>query len=575
MVVNCLILLPSSYGDKLIDSCVNKVAYNLFYDREILIINPGRINGVFFLNNTNYVYNFLNESLETIPEEINNYLIYVDNQTSSRLLNEVQEHKKLISPFTRVILIFENEDSITEYFETFWKKNIFKIVGIRKENLTLFVIDFDKFKCQTPIPLKRSSCSAKIDLNLFKLRNCDLKVTRSEYEAMLVDGNVTNSGLAMQLVRLISEKEKLNLHFNKPSNKYAFEIAESFTYYQVLDEFETGVSDIYIGIACSTYEQHVLFYCTYPVYEEKIYLIVPKPKLLSMDKLMYRISADEVALLFHASFAVGVAVLNIFGKFVDEKYFHHFVNCAIFLFALQIGSSVPDVSITTISLRFFLIFYYVHSLMFNNVWQAKLYAISVIPMYEKPIRTLRDVLDSGLTMRFQTSAGLLFLFRTEEDQEIFDRYEASNRTQVDGDMEDFVKTTDFITVANEINLRANTQYKKLYDKIPIFRFNIIEIMRMYHPFYEQYNSRVIQAHEEGFFVKWLNDAEWELLIQHTYHQSQYDTTASLEFKLDPILFIYKIGIILSIIVFVIEVLSPVFKNYIRKFKFGSKNEMSI
>lgn len=430
------------------------------------------------------------------------------------------------------------------------------------------MIDFEQFTCKTPIPLKTSSCSAKIDSNMFKLRNCDLKVTLPEYEAMLVDGNVTNSGLAMQIVRLISEKEKLHLHFNKPSNKYAFEIAESFTYYQVLDEFDTGVSDIYIGIAGATYEQHVLFYCTYPVYEEQIYLIVPKPKLLSMDKLMYSISADDVALLFHASFAIGVAVLNMFGKFVDEKYFNNFIHCAIFLFALQIGSSVPDVTITTASLRFFLVFYYIHSLMFNNFWQAKLYAISIIPMYEKPIRTLRDVLDSGITMRFQTSAGLLFLFRNEEHQEIFDRYETSNRTQVDGDMEDFVKTRDFITVANEINLRANTQYKKLYDKIPIFRFNIIEIMRMYHPLYEQYNLRIIQAHEEGFFVKWLNDAEWELLIQHTYHKSQYDTTATLEFKLDPILFIYKIGIIFAIIVFVIEILSPMFITYIRKFKFG-------
>lgn len=559
LILMCFSEINGFYKQKL-NICINNVVKRFYTDREIILTNPDK--GLLAsLNTSNYIFDLENLLFDDIPSDITtNYLIFTND--NNNVIGNIEMAQNLKSPLTRIIFVSETEELITEIFEILWEKNIYKVVGIDKYDNTIYTLDFDKFSCKRPVALKKLSCDENLGLEKFKLQNCELKVSLPEYEAIIIDKNVTKSGIFMQLLELIVEKEKFKPIFNEPSNVYPEEIAKSHSYTTVMEEFESNFSDIYIGLASMTYEENFLFYCTHPLYEETTYFIVPKPRLLPIGTVISNLFRGKLGTFFHLTFIIGVILLRIFSFFAEENYFKSLSHCTAYLFTLQIGYSVPKIKVFRISVRMFLFCFFVHSIIYNNYWQGQLYSISVKPFYEKPIKTLRDVLNSNLTMRFQTSAALTFLLLDDDHQKVFDTFQPSEQTDVHYDFDEFVIKRDFVTFSNDLTLRTRPQHKNLYDKIPTFKFYVIHVMKKYHPLFEQYNSRILAIRESGIIMKWLNDAEWTYLLVKNSEDIKDEGNFSV--KINPILFMYGFGIAISSIVFVFEIIFWVCSKYICK-----------
>jgi hypothetical protein len=413
---------------------------------------------------------------------------------------------------------------------------------------------------------------------------CPIKVANIGVDPyVILTGNYTQNdgstgykvtGLSVEIVDLVFEKMNLTAVFLPPAIS-----TESDPYFEVLSDFEDGLSDVVTGaipllpiVVTSSYDATI----PYGHAEMKMLLPCPKPipgteKVLTTFSLSVWLTMGLVLLLSTAVFwCVGRSPYR--SVFRGTHAYRSLSNCFYNAWAVLMGVSVPQLP-TTANLRVFFLLYVCYCFAISTVFQAFFVSYLVEPEYGNKIETFDALLHSDIIYGY--NPGLDIILQTVPYPE---RSQFKDRKKLQAECGDTMKCVERMITKGDIASIIDPMHASYLASVMgivdinkvICRFEesfiasgIIILFKKGNPLLDTVNVLMRRCLEAGLLeIRWSE-------LQHRAHlrsrgkliEDNSDMFVPFAAShLMPAFVVLVVGNILSLVVFTVELIKRVRKQ---------------
>lgn len=354
------------------------------------------------------------------------------------------------------------------------------------------------------------------------------------------------------------------IKYGPKNDVYGKEALETYSFTELLEDFKSGLGDIYLSFCNLNFITYKQFDISVYVVEESIIFVIPKPKKIEDWRLLATIFNSKLWISIVVGFLISVGVFALIAINTNSGRLKYFAHCFFLIFCtfLNMGYNIYP---RTFKLRILYVCLVLFSLNINAYLQGKLYSNMSKPVYEKEITNTVDLLDSGIPLIFNRATSLLFLFNGPVNLRVYRTYIPSENIYVDDDLIGVVKNQDYATVIRGGILDTHPYARPLITKFDITKLRASICVKRYHVLFEKIDEYVTRFVEHGIVNKFITN------MKHTYGLDCYKShncnfsnkrTVKLSRKnLQAAFFIYAVGIILACLIFLGEMSVGRLKNW--------------
>lgn len=536
------------------DAVKLKILKNTFQDKSIRI------------SNTNETFSF-SSRFSTI---------LIDNISAFRNFEHFIDVKRFNhAGYHTVILLNGTFDDVHEIFSTFWSRNITNVMAFINNNGTL-LLSFDPFadpqQCGSTRPkvvnrFKNGKFVNKIVMRKFfsNMNRCPVTVTTfkegmSVFKETFPNGSYALRGHEIRMIHMIADMLNftLNLRFRDGVQQWGL-IYENGTFTRGFADLNDRKTDILMGDLFIRKIRLKYFDSSVPYLNRPLLLaLTPQLKLDLIDKFLSPFQA-AVWILLLFTFCTGVTVIfiiNIRFQFL-KKYFYghkvkHPITNLIMAFIGQPQSPLPRNNFG----RFTLMMTLILCLIIRNLYQGYLYKFLQSDRRQKEPQTVDELIEKEYTFVL-----------SESNLEIIHNFQQKIRYRPKPlDANKSVDLYSFLGTSEKIAYFCSYDEIILYSmKHDTFPFKICK-----QPFVH-INCALI--FNKNFFLKKTIDEAIQRIVVYGFIKHwmrEFDKTDKWKIKnFDPIVMTFEhlsgafylliIGIIISLIIFLIEILIHKFK----------------
>lgn len=457
-------------------------------------------------------------------------------------------------PRRKYLIFMESRENVDEVFRYLKKMFIIKIILIVFDDAANYQIYRTDNICKEPTyKIEKGSCNDIKETKFLKrrdtnLRGCPLKVialpwyTSDNYAAYEPGRKI---GITIRPMFLLRQKFGANVSFTVPNR------SEQLIIGSPEGEISTIDGDV---VACSLFRglfnSFKYFELTNSIMREKILWFVSKPEQYN--------NLETVLNVFHYKFLLVYVIVYLLEIVIDRIYISvhqlkktDLSTSMLQIFLLGLGCCIHKMPKSTVK-RIFLISYIYFSFFVCLTFHTRLSSVLTVPMYEKPINSLEELLQSSYTIFLSTRAKLYYENLTNPLAKMVMKratfYTKNNDTMSDVQM--VLNNPKSAAISRKLKC-SFAEYRSAH-KFPDEIISIIDISYVlpngsYFMYYLDDIVRLVQEH--GFLGKWTN----EVMYEHTPKES--DKLKSLHMSQFQAAFTaWTFGIVISAIVFVAEII---------------------
>ncbi|EEZ99852.1 hypothetical protein TcasGA2_TC002634 [Tribolium castaneum] len=453
-------------------TCVTKIVEENFNLSRTVIITDNQLDtnihnfsGIIRIDDTNL------DALRQIDEKINHFIISFANTDRLNATLSFLKQTYCFNSRAKYLVTVESLDDVQLISETLWFYRLYKSVLLGHDG-EIFEIDLKKSKCGSdirPAALSWFSC---------------------------------------------------------PEDPvYAEELLESYSFNAVLDDFERGYADIFLGLGNNL--PYAIFETTGTIYDDNLYWVVPKAQRMPFYKAMIRYFPFSFWMCILLAFFLTCAIFSIIvGKFREENRFKDMTRNILYIYSIGLNVAIPKLP-KNFTLRVLVLIYCYISLLTCTILQGSLYDILKNPLYDNDITNLDKLLESGLPMKFTDGLSVLFIYNGAQNRRVFDKYIGMNVLLVEC-LDLLISEKNFATVVDTGALIMRPNIRQSVNIFDIAYFQTVFYMRKCHELFNVFDRELKHIVESGFVDKFVSDMRWKCFLKY---KTDYDHGA-LQFSLE-------------------------------------------
>lgn len=348
----------------------------------------------------------------------------------------------------------------------------------------------------------------------------------------------------------------MQLKYGPETDKYLKEIKETYSFAELLQDLEDGLGDIYLGFCNMNFITYRQFDITYFVLEDSVIWIVPKPKKIEDWRLLVTVFTSKLWLSIVAGFFCCVTIFTAIAICTSSGRFDNVANCFFLIYStfLNMGYNIYP---RTFKLRIICVCLVLFALNINAYLQGKLYSNMSQPVYEKEIANTVELLETGMPLIFNRATSLLFLFNGPVNLQVYRTYIPSNNTNAGDDLIEVVENQNFATIVTESILNTRPYARPLVTKFDVVRLKASMCVKRHYVLFEKIDELVKKFVEHGFVEKLTSQLKHScgLLCYTNENCSSISNkrTVKLSYQnLEAAFFVYKVGLAVACVAFVVE-----------------------
>lgn len=173
-----------------------------------------------------------------------------------------------------------------------------------------------------------------------------------------------------QLLQIVSKTRSIILNTLNINRRYALEIGQVNTYYNIKEDMKINNSVIYTGIAPNSVFGSLNFDVIDIRLDQLVIFLIPTPRKLTRFESMGKLLTNQAWLLFSATFLISFVAIKLIGNRSTDEHFKKFADVIYHLTALLTSTAVPKWP-STVTLRIVFVFYAFYSLVIDVVLQGR------------------------------------------------------------------------------------------------------------------------------------------------------------------------------------------------------------
>lgn len=582
-----------------------------YYDQGIHKSSMEEINYETIINKQNSKFQMLiskynkREKLITVPHiKPSYYVIYINrnvavNETSSgwKLLRQYKESWNPRAYFIFVVLQQEtvyDDDNILAIIvlNSLWKINIYKTVLLFRNfngcNQTKLITasPFNGKICRllrstNDLSFLDLSVNQSLRIPLFNYKphmdfqGCTMIAETFTYPPFSISNihniyatwqiNITKhlyaSGIEFKLLCLLAEKFNVKLEYktNDLSNNHWYEFTPDGRPVGMVEDILMYDTDFAFAGTVPTH--FIYFLAEYSRWHsfDSFTWFVPDPNPIPQWKIVFIVFETNIWLMIINTFVIFSILFYVFSKFKFDKKNNTFCSLSyhiMMMYSSMLGVSIPFPPKLN-NLRFLFLAWSIYSLHISAIYQQNMYSLMMNPIMEGEINSLHELKQSGL----KTCVNKLYydlliqVFNTSGE---LNTYIICNNQ---------LKIITNIMANKNISLlekRMNTDFTgRLYHnqlrKLPevFISYPVSILMTKAHVALEGLNMLIQRVVESGLLKKWTQDL-FLMVPKADMHQDMEDLSSPKVlglYDLQCAFFIWIFGIIFSILMFILEIIS--------------------
>lgn len=342
--------------------------------------------------------------------------------------------------------------------------------------------------------------------NIKNLYRCPVKVSTYHNPPTIVDtssGGFANcTGLEVNVLVFILQSLNATVAFKiiPPTNGSFFG-----TYANVLSDLDSGSADIVIGALPLHEILYVNYDPTVPYFYTPVQWVVPCPKPSRRWGTIFKVFPLSVWLCIFICFVVVIIVMWLVASSSEHFNYSSVQYCLLSAWAVVLGTSAPKKPQTPSVRLIFLSWIWV-SFALCVIFQAFFTTFLVNPGFDRKIKTMDDLLRSGIKYGYTVDYGLVadYTVKTSNLKKCLDPNVC---------LEYAIKYGNYATVSNTFHTdyyRAKLSWHDSHLTVctmddDIIHVNVVMYLTKGHPLLQQINEATKAMVESGLMEKWKND----------------------------------------------------------------------
>ncbi|KAJ9601295.1 hypothetical protein L9F63_000517 [Diploptera punctata] len=291
---------------------------------------------------------------------------------------------------------------------------------------------------------------------------------------------------------------------------------------------------------------------------------VPCPEKTVRHGNFYKVFGPGVWLLFFISCVLMAMVADLLHRSTKCEYLDSLTYSLYCVWAVVTSVSVPQMPTTT-KLRIVFFVWVCYCLAISNIFQSFFTSFIIEPGTEEQISTIEEFINQDLSL-FGNSEGFFVFFQLELKEEVNDEF-LNKLEAFRYPIKEFFTHKRSGVIATDVDMKLHIPGYVSWIEPCFFYFSdhLSEYLLIFHPFspyYEAFNSRVLEFHEGGIFTKLIDDyisSHSRTLLNVTNIENKFRRESAKDYfvfnmkHMKVVFIIYLCGNILSVVIFVAEV----------------------
>ncbi|KAG5882161.1 hypothetical protein JTB14_002886 [Gonioctena quinquepunctata] len=451
----------------------------------------------------------------------------------------------------RYIIVLEFKDDLQPIIELLWLFKYYKTVVLVKSRsgARMYTIGFAQCgNSVKPLKIKKIKKETSIfDIDMKKnFRRCPFKVIWSRMPPWIFHVNSTEPGILIDVMEIFRDASGFDVIYMPENDAYYKELVEYFSFDSIMDDFDDGRADIFLGLSVYL---GFLRVSQVSFIDSFLYILAPIPDKIPYWRNIMLIFSSSSWVLIIGTFCFVAIVFHCLASNSDENFgsstdnFFH-----VFTMSLNLGiHKVPN----TTKLRTLIGSYILCSLILCAVSQGKLYSFISRPPLEKPIRSLEGLLTSDIPVKLVEAIRMMFTFMDQTHDKLLEKADTlpSNSTMLENAnrafREKFATGVDGGVMILQPSLKHTMQY------FPTANFMMCLYMPFDHALQEYFEKTLRRIVESGFLDQSISKLKFIYAIRSAVEEEERVFSLSLV-QMEAAFFILIIGLSLALVVFVLE-----------------------
>ncbi|KAJ9590204.1 hypothetical protein L9F63_016693 [Diploptera punctata] len=293
---------------------------------------------------------------------------------------------------------------------------------------------------------------------------------------------------------------------------------------------------------------------------------VPCPRKTVRHGNFYKVFAPGVWLLFFIT-CILMAVITIFlQRAKKSEYFNNLTYSLYCTWAVVTSVSVPQMP-TTNKLRIFFFMWVCYCLTMSTVFQSFFTSFLIEPGTEEQINTIEELLNHDLELFADDEIFFRVFFFSEFGTRFMNAF-GNQSGKYNSTIGEFFTHERSAIIASDLDMKLKFPRDLTWIEPCYFYFcddfsRYLFIFNPRSPYYEAFNSKVLQFHEAGLFIKEIEDyissVSKKSVLNVTVLESKFGKQTTEEYfifnlkHMKVAFIIYLCGNIFSVVVFIAEV----------------------
>lgn len=469
-----------------------------------------------YIEDIPYVIYLIDHHYEKLFTKYYDFVIHANNGTNLiQLIYEFSNKNnwnKRLFPKRKYLIFMDDDDNVDEVFRYLKEMFIIKVILIIvNDDLTYTVYRNVNFCNERTYKIDYGNCNdirkmkflshRKLNLNGCSIRVIALPyVVSNNYAGLIRNYNNTNRykvGITIRSLFLLKRIYKLNISILTP-DKDEQEYLSSPQY-----EEKSFNGDILACVLFRQFGNYKNLELSRAILHEKILWLVSKPERYNNIQTMLRIFNYKILIMYTIVFIITIIIIA-FDNLLHSLFNNDIIKLMLNLFSLALGNAVNKLPKSSTK-RLYLIFYIYFSYISCIIFHTGLSSVLTVPLYEKPINTIEDLIDSSYK---------IFMHKRREFYYENSTYPLAKKLLRRATFYSCINVTISDVEIVLRNPKSATHSRLLknsvvdYMKVNQFYDNIISLIDMsyvlpsgsYYMHYIDYIITVVQEH--GFISKW-------------------------------------------------------------------------
>ncbi|KAK4887598.1 hypothetical protein RN001_003869 [Aquatica leii] len=496
--IDCIIPAPTSNFSE----CFVKVSNFIFNENSAVAVVNNKIDGfISNLRSSPSMFIDVGKPMVHTGGYVDHYIINIDsvhalNKAFHYLLNtKMWRNKSFAEGHFLILSLYKN---ISEVFEFLWNRAIYNVVILELSTAEV-VHQSNPFSVQNScgtkaVDIDSFSCKLLKSIN-FKRTNfngCPLWFVTTDIH---INYKVPSLKLSLQLMNLIS------LHFNTTVYKFVMNKTQTLPFRL----FKRSVITIFIGINAPIQE----FVSSERYHIHDLVWLVPLPKQLTSLEALLHIFQIELWIFVISTLIITVFVWWLILSIVNQKFcLNDLFNIFINLIRVTVWGTISKIPKSN-ALKCIITTYMIYSVHIQTAYTSGLIKALTIPLYERGIQSVSDLVASNLSIYTQDIT-VLNLLPTDDNSTFISNMKKNILNLTDNS--NLWEISSFRNCGGLITEQLVNHIKGFSNSVRIIRNNSIvqkidEVfkIRSGHYFLQHINYIIRNVFESGINKKLWND----------------------------------------------------------------------